>query len=361
MVGRWTWMSQYDVNSILKEMLSNISDSYAKTVGFPMYDLTAAFAIESAALYKRADEIEAKLDIENLTGNELTRRVYQLTGVQRRPAVYAVGEITVTGKGTVPEGSLFCTQDNIQYKTTEAAVIDGSGKIPIMAVYAGESGNVGAGSITKIPVTIAGITAVTNEQPTRNGYREENDKELRQRFYDALQKPIVSGNKNHYIKWAEEVAGVGKAKCFSLAFGENTVEICIIGNDGQPASAELIEAVQNYIDPGSTGKGEGEAPAGAYCTVTTATKKTLDITATLVLLEGYELESVKESVTDSITELLKSKAFQVEYISYAAIANIIFETPGVIDYQNMTINSATANIPVGEREVAVVGVVNFSE
>ena len=354
-------MSTYDPQVILEKMLGNIPDSYAKTVGFPIYDLTAAFAIEAADLYERADIIEAKLDIENLSGDELTRRVYQLTGIKRRPAVFAVGEVTVTGKGLVPLGSLFSTPDNIQYKTTQEANVVDSGKIPIQAVIAGESGNVGAGSITKIPVTIAGITAVTNEAPTRNGYRQESDEELKKRFYDELQKPIVSGNKAHYELWAKEVAGVGEAKCFALAFGENTVEVCIIGNDGQPASTELIQAVQKYIDPDSNGRGEGQAPAGAYCTVTTATKKELNLTATLVLLEGYELADVQEAVKQAITEELKEKAFQVAYISYAALANIIFTTPGVIDYQNLTINGGTANIPVGEREVATLGTVMFSE
>ena len=70
---------------------------------------------------------------------------------------------------------------------------------------------------------------------------------------------------------------------------------------------------------------------------------------------------MQESIKQAITEELKEKAFQVEYISYAALANIIFTTQGVIDYQNLTINDGTANIPVGEREVATLGTVMFSE
>lgn len=87
----------------------------------------------------------------------------------------------------------------------------------------------------------------------------------------------------------------------------------------------------------------------------------MNLTATLVLLEGYELADVQEAIKQAITEELKEKAFQVAYISYAALANIIFTTPGVIDYQNLTINEGTANIPVGEREVATLGTVMFSE
>lgn len=354
-------MPVYDPKEIHNGMLANIPDTYAKTVGYPLYDLTMAFAIEAAKLYGRADEIEAKLDIENLSGEELTRRVYQLTGIKRRAAVFAIGEVTVAGKGTVPLGSLFTTPDGIQYQTTQEAVVVDSTKIPIRAVIAGAEGNVGAGSITKIPVTIPGITAVTNEAPTRNGYREENDTELKQRFYDELQKPVVSGNKAHYERWAKEVAGVGQAKCFALAFGENTVEVCIIGNDGLPASQELIRTVQTYIDPNSSGRGEGQAPAGAYCTVTTAKRKDLNLSAKLVIRPGDSLENVKAAIEKAVKEELKNRAFLVSSISYAFLANVIFNTPGVLDYQNFTVNGATANIPVGEREVATLGGVNFIE
>lgn len=354
-------MSKYDANTIHKEMLDNIPDSYAKTIGYPLYDLTAAFAIEAEKLFDVAADVEAKLDIENLTGEELTRRVYQLTGMKRRDAVFSVGEVTVTGKGTVPAGSIFTTADGIQYETTREAVIIDSGNIPIRAVVAGAEGNVGAGSIIKIPVTIPGITAVTNEASTGNGYRQESDTELKERFYDELQNPVVSGNKTHYEKWAKEISGVGQAKCFSLAFGENTVEVCIIGNDGLPASEELIAAVQTYIDPDGTGRGEGQAPAGAYCTVTTAERKDIDISAKLVLAQGISLDAVQTTIEKAVKEELKNNAFVVSSVSYAKIANIIFTTKGVLDYQNLTVNGGTANISITDHEVAVLRGVHFIE
>lgn len=350
-------MSSYDTEGVLQQLLEQMPNTYAKTVGYPVYDLLAAVAVEGKTLYEKAAKIEEKLDIENLTGEELTRRVYQLTGVLRREAVAAVGEVTVTGTGTIQVGNLFSTQDGIQFRSTEEKSIVESGNVLIEAVIAGESGNVGAGSITKIPVTIPGFSKVTNVEPTRNGYRAENDEELKARFYDDLQKPIVSGNANHYTKWAEEVAGVGKAKCFPLAYGENTVEVCIIGNDGKPAAPELVEAVQNYIDPGSTGRGEGEAPAGAYCTVTSATAKEIQVEATVVLASGFDLENVKAATEERLQEALREKAFDGTYLSYALIGNLIFETAGVLDYHSLLVNGGTANIDIGEREVATLGTV----
>ena len=45
----------------------------------------------------------------------------------------------------------------------------------------------------------------------------------------------------------------------------------------------------------------------------------------------------------------------------AQIGNIIFTTPGVLDYSNLQLNSNGANISIGEREVAVLGAVTLNE
>ena len=110
------------------------------------------------------------------------------------------------------------------------------------------------------------------------GYDAETDDSLRARYYVAVLTPATSANKNQYVAWAESVPGVGGAKCYPLANGANTVGICIIDSNHQPASAELVAAVQVYIDPGSAGIGEGAAPIGAYCTVTSATGLAINMT-----------------------------------------------------------------------------------
>ena len=102
-------------------------------------------------------------------------------------------------------------------------------------------------------------------------------------------------------------------------------------------------------------------PAGAYCTATAAKEKRLNVDGKLTLLQGYTLQNVSEAIKTNIKNILQEKAFTVDYISYALIANTIFNTPGVIDYSNLTINSATANIPIGSREVATLGTVNLVE
>lgn len=348
-------------DEIQAEMLENIDNSYEKTKGYFLWDVLKGVAVAIKNLYSELTVVFLKLDVENLEGEELERFIYQRTGIVRKPATYATGILTVTGNGTVEKGNFFETEGLVRFEALDTTVIEGTGDITVKAVNSGISGNVPPNTVIKIPVTITGITGCTNKEAFSGGYREENDEELRQRYFDDLQKPIVSGNKNHYISWAKEVAGVGKAKCFALAYGPNTVEVCIIGNDGLPASPELIESVQNYIDPGSTGEGEGQAPAGAYCTVTTATELKINITGNIKIITGYSFETVKNTIANNIKEFLKEKAFEVNYISFAQIGNVVFNTVGVEDYSDLQINGGISNVEVDEREVATLGTVNLSE
>lgn len=348
-------------DQIQAEMLENIDDIYEKTKGYFLWDTLKGVAIAIKSLYSQLLVVFQKLDIENLAGSELDRFVSQRTGIERRTATYATGILTLIGNGTVEKGSFFETKGLVRFEAVETTVIEGEADIVVQAVNAGIIGNVPPQTVTQIPITITGINKCTNKEAFTGGYREESDEELRIRYYEDLQQPIISGNKNHYIKWAKEVAGVGKAKCFSLAYGPNTVEVCVIGNDGLPASPELIEDVQNYIDPGITGKGEGEAPAGAYCTVTTATEVKINITGDVKIIEGYNFDVVKSQIETNIKEFLKEKSFDVDYISYAQIANVIFNTPGIEDYSELQLNGSVSNIPVGAREVATLGEINIQD
>ena len=77
------------------------------------------------------------------------------------------------------------------------------------------------------------------------------------------------------------------------------------------------------------------------------------------LSAGQSYESVKPAIEQSIKDYLKSIAFKQSYVSYAMIANAIMDTPGIIDYQNLTVNDGTLNIAVPEDTVAVLGVVTY--
>ena len=328
-------------DSIQKELLSEIEDSYEKSKGYFLWDILKAVAVGIKNLLEKLQIVSDKLDIENIYGEERERFIFQRTGITRRQATFSEGVITVKGNGIVKKGDLFETEGLIRFKAVETVNVIEQADIIVKAVTAGAIGNVPMGSITKMPITIQGITSCTNHTATEGGYQQENDKDLLVRYYERLREPATSGNIYHYKRWAKEVEGVGAVNVFPLWNGDNTVKIVIIDLERQPASDELVEKVQNYIDPNSTGTGQGQAPIGAYCTVESAKPKIINVSVLLHVSKYVVLEVIKKEIENKIIEYFKQIAFEQEYASFAQIGANILSVENVLDYENMTLNGLT--------------------
>lgn len=347
------------MSETLDAMLSAMPESYQKTVGFPTYDLLAAASIPMEELAAQLQETAEKLDPAKLTGEELESYIKSRSGLTRNPPTYASGILQVTGNGTVNEGDLFESAGGIQFAAAATVEISGSGEVPIRCTTPGAAGNLPAGSVTMMPVQIAGIVSVSNSDTLTGGYDAETDQAYYDRYLLRLQTPPTSGNQYHYRLWALEVTGVGGVQIYSLGHGDNTVDVVLIDVDGQPADEELIGRVQAHIDPSSKGLGEGEAPIGAYCYVSGAEPKELDISMTVQTLPGAEQEAVTAAVKAAVAAYLKGIAFAQDYVSYARINAAVLEADGVQDVSGLTVNGATANVAIGERQVAVLGEVSI--
>lgn len=359
-----------DANTILQGLLDAVPDSYQKTVGFPTWDWLAAASIPMAETDAALEDAKRQLDPANLTGEALDAYIYSRTGQQRTAATYAVGELTVTGSGTVSAGDLFESSGGIQFQATETVTVSESGTVPVRCTTPGPDGDLPAGSITMMPVQIAGIVSVTNPAPTAEGYAEETDEAYFQRFLIRLQTPPTSGNQYHYLSWALEVPGVGGVQVYPLASGANTVGLVIVDQTGAPASSELVEQVQEHIDPDSSGLGEGEAPIGAYCTVSAATAQPVPVSLTVTLAEGAEQETVTQAIQDSVDSYLRAAALEAYrpaiktdksyIISFAQIGAAILATDGVADYESLKVSGGTANLTIPAKYAAVLGEVSVS-
>lgn len=337
---------------------NNISDEYEKTTGYLLWDISQAVGQEMDGQDNDITNARALFDADNLTGDLLERFVKQRKGLTRKAATYAVGVLQVQGTGTVSAGDLFETENGAQFAATETVEIVGSGNVEIMAVAAGNAGVVGAGTITQMPVTLAGIVACNNPEPTHGGYNAESDDSMRQRYYAKLRTPDSGANKYAYRNWALEVPGVGDAEVFPLGHGANTVDVVIIDTDRLPASSILVADVQAYIDPESSGRGEGRAMMGAHCYVSSAAGQTINLTGKLIINGNQTV--VEAAAKAAVKKYLASIAYSGYSVSYAQINSAILETAGVLDVENLTVNGGTANIAVAERSVAVLGTAVFT-
>lgn len=362
-------MSNYKSKSkdeILEKILNEMPAEYLKTPGTFTHDLSNAIAIVMQPYENEIEKAWKYFDISSLTGEELEKRVYQLKGITRKQATYAIGELTLTGNGTVSVGDLFETPNAVQFMSLEAKKIADVGTIKIQAVKPGTIGNVGAKRIVLMPVTIQGIKTCINEQATYDGFEAEDDASLLDRYYIAVRTPATSGNKYHYMQWSREVVGVGNSKVFPLWNGRNTVKVIIIDSNKQPASAELVEKVQNYIDPKGEddelwGAGYGTAPIGAYCTIQSAVAKEIVVDVKIILETGEDIENVKKEIEKNIVGFLQEIAFKKDYVSYSLIASALLDTDGVAEWTELSINKGTSNVTIGVEEVAILKEVNVYE
>lgn len=405
---------------ITADILQNLDSKYQKSVGFFAWDYARAIAIGGfKQIYSILKYICSLGDIHNFEYNDLVKFVRQRRGIVARTATKAIGSLVVTGTGTINKGDLFQTQAGMQFQATETKTITNTGIISIEAVVAGVNGNVPENTITVIPVTIMGIVSITNPNAMTGGFDDETKDSIIERYLEDLQKPITSNNVYHYNKWAKEVSGVGNCKIKPLWNGDNTVKIVIVNSDNELADNALVNSVQKYIDPfgykvtdgtntgyvqnyvvggdvpigtpvyidydlktvmklaeenefsfvDSTkygwGYGNGEANVGAYSTVISADAKDIDITVDISLREGAILSEVKTQIEAKINEYFKTTVFNDPYISYARIGASILSVEGVLDYDNLLVNSDTDNIPLvdtnASTEIAVLDSITITE
>lgn len=331
---------------IALEGLQTLNPKYQKTVGFFAWDFFVAIGKILYDIWQKIIYIARCLtDLSYMDYEDLKNFVYQTRGIEPKPATKSTGYLKVTnGNGEIKIGDSFATADGTVFKATKTVTVKAGDVFEVECEEEGQNGNVLANTIEFIPTTIQGIVSVTNEEAFTNGYDEESKEDLLERYYDSIRKPIISGNIYHYEKWAKEVVGIGDCKVKQLWAGDNTVKVVIIDSNKESPSQELIDKVQEYIDPGAKGLGEGQAPIGAYCTVTGVDTLPLNISLKVRLETNKDLGTVKTEITNKINEYLKETVFENNYVSYQKIGAVILSVSGVVDYSDLTINENIQNI-----------------
>lgn len=371
-------------DEIMQRMLSRVPADIDKSEGSFIWDAQApvAFMLSEAAIWaqellRRGFASTAASDSDDTRSVELDLRTAE-HGIARREAVAASGSVLFTGKpGTlVPEGTFVATptdevsgEPSVEYVTTTAVVLDSSGvgTATIRAVVPGKNGNVPAGVINVMSSSVSGISSVSNPEPTKSGADTESDQSLLERFYAKIRSQGTSGNKAQYMQWANEIAGVGGVEVVPLWKGPGTVGLYILDTDKRAASPEIIDAVQNHIDPTQDGQGEGLAPAGPVVTVLPAEEVPINISVKVQRTQEKPstLEEIRQLIADGVKAYLQQIAFNRKdpLVRYTRIAAVLLDIPIIVDYSDLTINgnSEQQNIEIGSGQVAVLGTVNVSE
>lgn len=276
-----------------------VNPTFDVSEGSDVWALLAPFAIVLAEAYGDLVEIERRTSLATATGRSLDL-LGELYGVPRGPAAYAYGTVEVRGipGSVIPVGMTFSTQGPqarfFQMTSSTALTLPASGvlALAVRASATGAAGNVPAGAVIlfgTLPVP-QGLQTVTNPEPMRGGADIQPDGPVGQfntgyradiwRLMDARGE---GGAAKHYRKWARQVPGVGGVTVLETTPRPGWVTIALLGNDGKPADAAVVHAVEAFIldpwylsyeaeDLPSTGgtpssQPDGTPPAPAYNTL----------------------------------------------------------------------------------------------
>ena len=336
-------------------MLAEFDYNIDKRQGSIVYDMQSPAAIELELAYIELELLLDKGFADTAYGEYLDRRVGEMN-VKRKDAVKAIGQVTFTGTdgSTIPKGSRVSTDsiDAIYFVTLEDAVIsNGTATVHAEAMVGGFQGNVTAGAIRLVIGDYVGITKVTNSSAFVGGVDTESDEALLQRYLDRTGKPATSGNVYHYMQWAKEVAGILDAKVYPVWNGNGTVKVVLLSSNMTAPTPEKVTEVVDHI--------EANRPIGATVTVEAAQEVPINVSAAIVLDEGYESDAIKTQIETNLRDYLKLLAFSDPIVRYARIGTAILGIEGVLDYTDLTVNGGTENVHIEDGSVAVVGAVTF--
>lgn len=362
-------MFEAESRDVILERLKKYYDEAKQTdvsavEGTFSFDTLAANAKEFEKAYAEMDLIVEAAFPQTSWGRYLDYLAEELAGLDRRAATSAVAVLTVTGTAgaVIPKGSIFATESGINFLADDDTTIPSTGTASIKATAqtAGAGGNVVVGTISKIPVSIYGVSSVTNEAAAYDGYEEETDSILLERILFAVRQPATSGNVYHYIEWSTSVSGVGAVKVMPLWNGSGTVKVVVVDTNKDVPSDDLLQEVRDVIAQ--------NAPIGATVTVVAPTVKAINISLKVTNGAGNA-----DAIKTVVTEYLKKEVFGTNYknlsdlnkeitVSYAQIGRIILDESartGVTDYNALTINDGTTNLTVPADNMPVVGTVTL--
>lgn len=345
--------------NIKSRILECLKDKIDTREGSFTNDMTSPVSVELAKFYMDMNVI---LDIVFLktTANEYLDRKTSDMGIYRKEGTKSIGTVKFTGTdgAIIPLGTILTTNNELKFETLgQVEISNGVASVDVESLEIGSEYNLLIGVDLYLDEDIDNINSIEVLNEFSGGTDEESDEELKNRYIEYIRKNYTSGNANHYYMWAKEVDGVGDCKVYPLwdkdngLNGNGSVKVIICDSNMSGASQDLIDSVFNHI--------EDNRPVGATVTVLSAAEKNIDISANIVLANGYTIEEVIETFKNNFKDYLKGIAFKHSYISIAKVGNLLLDTYGVIDYSNLTVNNGTINISLNDDEVPVVNLINL--
>lgn len=290
-------------------------------------------------------------------------------GLIRRAATFAYGDVHVVADPflTFESGFVFSVPSEngtpaVDFEVLEDSIVPESGELTmrVKSVLSGKIGNVRADTITIMKNPVDNVYSITNTV-TSGGTEIESDVSLRARIddYYAGRQASYVGNKKDYVRWAKSVDGVGFAHCIPLYFGANSVKLVIADANGQPATQEILNAVERFIFGTSHDDLERLAPIGvAKYEVAAPNLNYVNYSLDVKIDSDFTLEIVEENIRrklDAFYMTLADSENRFGTLRYVKVSELILNTAGILDFKHLRINGNLNNMDFDEDELPITG------
>lgn len=338
---------------IKKDVLEKINNNVDKREGSFINDMVSPYCLELESAYEEFSYLLDSMFLNNTNTEELEMRANEY-GISRKQGEKSTGSVTFTGTGgvVIPKGTLVSTATGLLFETDNEGIInpaENTVTVPITAKEVGYIYNLEIGTITKLPILIAGITAVTNKINTSGGANRETDKELLDRVLDKIRNPSNGGNIADFRRWAIEVDGIGDAKIIP---GKGKVMVIPITTAKTAPDERIISKVLKNI--------EVKKPIFGEVTVVKPSETKVNIKAKVKIDASYSLEYVKGEYIKRIKKYIEDSVFKIHTVDYYKCLSFLYDIEGVTEVIDFTLNGIKDKLTIDGSSIQVLGTIDIA-
>ena len=296
------------------------------------WDASMGSIIRTSTFLEQLKMVKEIISIFTCTGDVLDEKMME-RGLTRNPANPTPATYYVSFVGMVPEMDSKMSVDDYFFTLSSDSVIP--------------------------ELDVDGLISATLGELAIPAIDAESDDSARERLINRISGPDENGNKSQVRTWCESVEGVGAARIIPLWKGPYTVKGVIISAVGGVPSQTVIDNVQNYIDPGCTGMGEGVANIGQFFTAVAVEAVKIDITVSVLKKSDATYSGIQEAFKNLLQKYFVEMSLE-EYtngmaIRYAHVGSILENMDEVIDYDELKLNGNSANITFSILQIPILG------
>ena len=340
-------------------MLDRLPTERDKREGALIWYAVASAAIEFKNLYNELDVFWTEAFADTASREYLIRRAKE-RGLIPYPATACVVQADLVG-ADVPINTRFNCGDFNYYVIAK----NEDGTYQLQCETVGSAPNSVYGTLTPIDF-VPGLESAELTELLTPGEDEEDTETFRQRYLDSFYAEAFGGNIADYKEKVGAMQGVGGVKVFPAWKGPGTVRVLFTTSEYKVPSAELVQTVQTAVDPETNhGEGLGTAPIGHTVTVEGVKSKNIDVGLHLTFQEGWNWESVLDSVNTTIDTYLNSLSqewadSETLVVRINQLEALLLNVNGILDLSNTTINGGTVNLEIEGEYIPVRGTVTNS-